>query len=140
MFKEIKTNFFEFFCVDKNSIIEKIKKKNNELYKHSVNNVYNLKREEDAFTLFKNISYEKAYELRDISKLENINNNFIKVYDKIDKDKIIRLIPEFSKLIEEYGLDFEWYQHLQNLSDRLSIKELKNFLDENSENTLTHYQ
>ena len=135
MFKEIKTNFFEFFCVDKNSIIEKIKKKNNELYKHSVNNVYNLKREEDAFTLFKNISYEKAYELRDISKLENINNNFIKVYDKIDKDKIIRLIPEFSKLIEEYGLDFEWYQHLQNLSDRLSIKELKNFLDENSENT-----
>ena len=56
MFKDIKTNFFEFFCVDKNKIMEKIKKKNKELFKHGVNNIYNLKKEEDAFTLFKNIS------------------------------------------------------------------------------------
>ena len=136
MFKEIKTNFLEFFCVDKNSIMDKIKKKNKEIFKNSVNNVYNLKKEEDAFTLFKNISYEKAYELRDISKLENINNNYICIYDKIEKDKIIRLIPEFSKLIEEYGLDFEWYQHLQNLTDRLSIREFKTFLDDNLKNSL----
>ena len=135
MFKEIKTNFFEFFCVDKNNIIEKIRKKNNELYKQGVNNIYNLKREEDAFTIFKNISYEKAYELRDISKLENINKNYVKIHDIIQKEKIIRLIPEFSKLIEEYGLDFEWYQHLQNLNDRLSIKELKNFSEEKTENS-----
>ena len=136
MFKDIKTNFFEFFCVDKNKIMEKIKKKNKELFKHGVNNIYNFKKEEDAFTLFKNISYEKAYELRDISRLENINNEFIVIYDKIEKDKIIKVIPELSKLIEEYGLDFEWYQHLQNLSDRLTIKEVKTFLDDNLENSL----
>ena len=136
MFKDIKTNFFEFFCVDKNLIIEKIKKKNKKLFKHSVNNIYNLKKEEDAFTLFKNISYEKAYELRDIAKLETLNKNYIIIHDKIDKDKIIRVIPEFTKLIEEYGLDFEWYQHLQNLSDRLSMKEIKNYVEDNLDNTL----
>ena len=136
MFKEIKTNFFEFFCVDKNRIMEKIKKKNKEIYKYNVNNVYNLKKEEDPFTIFKNISYEKAYELRDISKLENINNNFVCIYDKIEKDKIIRLIPEFSKLIEEYGLDFEWYQHLQNLTDRLTLRDFKSFVDNNLKNSI----
>ena len=136
MFKDIRTNFFEFFCVDKNIIFEKIKKKNKELFKHGVNNIYNLKKEEDAFTLFKNVSYEKAYELRDITKLETINKNFIIIYDKIEKDKIIRVIPEFSKLIEEYGLDFEWYQHLQNLSDRLSMKDIKTYIDDNIENSL----
>ena len=135
MLKDIKTNFFEFFCVDKNLIIEKIRKKNKELFKHSVNNIYNLKKEEDAFIVFKNISYEKAYELRDISKLENMNKNYVVIHDKIEKDKIIKLIPEFSKLIEEYGLDFEWYQHLQNLSDRLQLKDFKNYFDENMENS-----
>ena len=135
MLKDIRTNFFEFFCVDKNLIIEKIRKKNKELYKHSVNNIYNLKKEEDAFIVFKNISYEKAYELRDISKLENMNKNYVVIHDKIEKDKIIKLIPEFSKLIEEYGLDFEWYQHLQNLSDRLQLKDFKNYFDENMENS-----
>ena len=135
MLKDIRTNFFEFFCVDKNLIIEKIRKKNKELFKHSVNNIYNLKKEEDAFIVFKNISYEKAYELRDISKLENMNKNYVVIHDKIEKDKIIKLIPEFSKLIEEYGLDFEWYQHLQNLSDRLQLKDFKNYFDENMENS-----
>ena len=135
MLKDIKTNFFEFFCVDKNLIIEKIRKKNKELFKHSVNNIYNLKKDEDAFIVFKNISYEKAYELRDISKLENMNKNYVVIHDKIEKDKIIKLIPEFSKLIEEYGLDFEWYQHLQNLSDRLQLKDFKNYFDENMENS-----
>ena len=136
IFKEIRTNFLEFFCVDKNRIMKKITKKNNKIYKHSVNNVYNLKKDEDAFTLFKNISYEKAYQLRDISKIENFNNDYIVIHDKIEKDKILKLIPELSKLIEEYGLDFEWYQHLQNLTERLSLKESKLQDDDLSSNTM----
>ena len=126
MFKEIKTNFFEFFCIDKNIFNEKLIKINsNFLKKNNINNIYNLKREDDAFTLFKSISYEKAYELRDISKLENLKNQQITIKYKISKDKILKMIPELSKLIEEYGLDGEWYQHLDNLSERLSLKEIK---------------
>ena len=134
MLKEIKTNFFEFFCVDKNSFNEKLKKKNENLFKKTVNNVYNLKKEDDAFTVFKTISYEKAYKLRDISKIESVKNEHIVIRDKISKDKIIKMIPEFSKLIEEYGLDCEWYQHLENLNERLSIKEIKK-----EEDDLTEY-
>ena len=125
MFKELKTNFFEFFCVDKNKFNEKLKKKNSTiLNKAGVNNVYNLKKEDDAFSIFKTISYEKAYDLRDISKLESVKNEHIIIRNKISKSNIIKMIPQFSKLVEEYGLDCEWYQHLENLSERLSIKEI----------------
>ena len=133
MLKEIKTNFFEFFCVDKNSFNEKLKKKNENLFKKTVNNVYNLKKEDDAFTVFKTISYDKAYKLRDISKIESVKNEHIIIRDKISKDKIIKMIPEFSKLVEEYGLDCEWYQHLENLNERLSIKEIKKEEDDLTE-------
>ena len=133
MFKEIKTNFFEFFCIDKNKFFEKLQKKNSSLLKKiGINNIINLKKEEDAFTLFKTITYEKAYNLRDISKLETMKKDYIIIRDTISKDKIIRKIPEFNKLIEEYGLDCEWYDHLDNLNERLSIKEIKreeSFLD-----------
>ena len=126
MFKEIKTNFFEFFCIDKNKFYEKLKKKNFDmLRKTGVNNIINLKKEEDAFALFKTVSYEKAYILRDISKLESMKKEHIVIKEKVPKIKIIKKIPEFNKLIEEYGLDFEWYQHLENLNERLSIKEIK---------------
>ena len=126
MFKEIKANFFDFFCIDKIKFYEKLKKKNSTLVKNTgINNIYNLKKEDDAFSLFKTITYEKAYDLRDISKIESMKNEIIIIKDKISKDKIIKMIPEFSKLIEEYGLDFEWYQHLENLSKRLSLKEIK---------------
>ena len=130
MFRDIKTNFLEFFCVDKNSILDKIKKKSKDLLKNEIFNISNFKREEDAFALFKNISYEKAYELRDLSKLETLNKNYVIIYDKIEKDKIIKLIPELNRLIEEYGLDFEWYQRLQNLSDRLLMRESKTLQDD----------
>ena len=78
MFKEMKMNFFEFFCIDKNIFNEKLKKINsNFLKKSNINNIYNLKKEDDAFTLFKSVSYEKVYELRDLSKLENMKNQHI---------------------------------------------------------------
>ena len=135
MFKEIKTNFFEFFCIDKNKFYEKLKKKNTTIFKKTgVNNIYNLKKEDDAFIIFKTISYEKVFELRDISKLESFKNEHIIIKDKISKSKIIKMIPEFSKLIEEYGLDCEWYQNLANLNERLSIKEIKK-----EEDDLTNY-
>ena len=136
MFKEMKMNFFDFFCVDRNIFNENLKKNNiNILKNNSAKNINNLKKEDDAFTLFKSITYEKAYELRDITKLEEMKSEYIIFQDKISKEKILKMIPEFSKLIEEYGLDFEWYQHLDNLSERLSIKEIKGEED----NDLTEY-
>ena len=54
-----------------------------------------------------------------------MKSEYIIIKDKISKDKIIKMIPEFSKLVEEYGLDCEWYQHLENLYERLTLKEIK---------------
>ena len=100
MLKEMKMNFFDFFCVDKNKFNDILKKRNINILKNkSINNIYNLKKEDDAYTLFKSISYEKAYELRDISKLESMKSEQLIIQDIISKDKIIKMIPEFSKLI-----------------------------------------
>ena len=92
-----------------------------------------MKKEEDAFILFKTITYEKVYELRDIEKLESMKNDYIIIIDKISKDKMLQMIPEFSKLIEEYGLDFEWYQHFENLIERLTLKEIQKEEEEYTE-------
>ena len=125
MFKELKTNFFEFFCINRNSFNKKLKKKDKNILKKSKNNICNLKKEEDAFIVFKTIAYEKVYELRNIVKLQSMKNEFIIINDKISKDKMLKMIPELSKLIEEYGLDFEWYQHFENLVERLTLKEIQ---------------
>ena len=93
----------------------------------------NLRKEEDAFILFKTIPYEKVYELRDIVKLQSMKGEYIIINDKISKDKMLKMIPQLSKLIEEYGLDFEWHQHFENLIERLSLKEIQNEEDEFTE-------
>ena len=69
-----------------------------------------------------------------------MKNQHIIIKYKILKDKIIKMIPEFSKLIEEYGLDGEWYQHLENLSKRLSLREIKtdqDYINEYSKNIIS---
>jgi hypothetical protein len=127
MFKELKINFLKFFNVSKNKLIHNLKKKNSNIFKEDLNskNIINLRREDDAFTVFKNISYENIFELRDISKLESISKESIHFNDKIEKEKILKKIPDISKLIEEYGLDIEWYQRIDNLKQRLTMGEIK---------------
>ena len=133
MFKELKTNFFDFFCIDRNSFNKKLKKKDRNIIKKSKNNICNLRKEEDAFILFKTITYEQVYELRNIEKLQSMKNEYIIINDKIYKDKMLKMIPQLSNLIEEYGLDFEWYQHLENLIERLSLKEIQKEAEEYTE-------
>ena len=126
LFKEIKINFFKFFNMNQKKFIEIIRKKNNNFFENNIKlNINNLRKEDDAFIVFKNINYENAFELRDISKLENMNLEPIYIHDKLYKSKILKGIPELIKLVEEYGLDFEWFQRIENLSERLSIKEIK---------------
>lgn len=133
MFKELKTNFCDFFCINRNNFNQKLKKKDKNIFKKSKDNIYNLRKDEDAFILFKSIAYEKVYELRNIKKMQSIKNQYIIINDKINKDKMLKIIPKFSKLIEEYGLDFEWYQHFENLIERLSLKEIQKEEDEYTE-------
>ena len=134
MFKELKTNFCDFFCINRNSFNKKLKKKDKNILKNK-NNIYNLKKEEDAFILFKTIPYEKVYELRNIEKLQSMASKYIIINDKISKDKMLKMIPQLSNLIEEYGLDFEWYQHFENLVERLSLKEIQKEDEEYTENS-----
>jgi hypothetical protein len=128
MFKEIKINFFDFFNISKKSLLEN-KRKHVKNFSEDNHDLYSiirkLRKEDDAFIIFKNINYENIFELRDISKLKAINRNPIRIYDIIEKDKIIKNIPKIFKLIKEYGLDYEWYQHIENLKKRLSVKEVK---------------
>jgi hypothetical protein len=77
MFKELKTNFFEFFCIDRNSFNKKLKKKDRNFLKKSKNKICNLRKEEDAFILFKTITYEKVYELRNIANLQSMKYEYI---------------------------------------------------------------
>ena len=133
MFKELKTNFCDFFCINRNSFNKKLKKKDKNILTKNKNNIYNLRKEEDAFILFKSIAYEKVYELRDVLKLQSMQSKYIIINDKINKDKMLKMIPQLSKSIEEYGLDFEWYQHFDNLIERLSLKEIQKEDDEYTE-------
>ena len=127
MFKELKINFLKFFNVSQNKLIHNLEKKNSNIFKNNNNlkNIINLRKEDDAFTVFKNINYENIFELRDISKLESISKESIHFSDKIEKEKVLKKIPEISKLIEEYGLDIEWYQRIENLKQRLTMGEIK---------------
>ena len=120
MFKEIKANYIKFFNINKQKLLEKFNNKN------KISERNNTKKEEDAFIIFKNVNYEKSFELRDISKIETINFEPVYVYDKIFKDKMLTIIPKLLHLVDEYGLDFEWYQHIENFRERLSLREIKN--------------
>ena len=87
LFKELKINFLKFFNVSKNKLIHNFKKTNSNVFKNdiNINNIINLRREDDAFTVFKNINYENIFELRDISKLESISKESTRFNDKIEK-------------------------------------------------------
>ena len=134
MYKHLKINFLQFFNINQKKFLDNLKNKYKHLFDNNKQlNIINLRKEDDAFIIFKNINYEKAFELRDISKLENSNSESIYLHDKIYKSKILKTLPELFKLIEECGLDFEWYQHIYNLSDRLSIKEYKRKIEKLTE-------
>ena len=126
MLKDIHTNFLEFFCIDQNTIYKKIKEfgKNNSILMKNTTNIMNFIKQSDSFTIFKNINYENVFEQRKIYNYENISFKPIIFHDKIDKNKIIKSLSFLSKLIEEYGLDCEWYKHIDNLRQRLLVKDI----------------
>ena len=119
MYREIKVNYLKFFNINEKKLMKKFNKKNN------ISERNNIRRDEDAFIIFKNINYEKSFELRDISKLQALKSEDIYVYDKIYKEKVLKIIPELLQLVDENGLDFEWYQHIENFKERLALEEIR---------------
>ena len=58
----------------------------------------------------------------------------ILIYQIIEKKKLIKKIPEIINLIDEIGLDYDWYIKLQKYKDRLTFNINENNLTFNTYN------
>ena len=134
MFRELRINFCQFFCVDEAKLIEEMHNERSKILKKfsNYNNKLTLKEINDAYSIFKNISVEKTFKLRDEKIIDNYFYQTISIYDKIDKKKLIHKIPELISIIDEIGLDYDWYIRLQNFKERL----INNSHFQNSKDTL----
>ena len=123
MFRELRINFCQFFCINENKLIERISKEKKKLFKKNpiFNQKTSLRESNRAFTIFQNIKIENTFKLRDEKLLESYFIPAILIYDKIDKKKLVHKIPEIINLIDEIGLDYDWYIRLKNFKDRLII-------------------
>ena len=121
MFRELRINFCQFFCVDENKLNEQIiKEKKRLLRKYPyLNNKITLKEINKAYTIFQNISIKNTFKIRQEKILENYFYSPIFIYDRIDKKKLIQKVPEIMNIIDEIGLDYEWNIKLQSFKDRL---------------------
>ena len=133
LFRELRINFCQFFCVDENKLIKQIKIKKKKLIKNHPNlkNKISLKQSNKVYSIFQNIPIENTFKLRDENLLENFLYPSLFISDKIDKKKIVFKIPEIMDIIEENGLDYNWHSRLENFKASLmknsNIDEIKNY-------------
>ena len=118
MLRELRLNFCQFFCVDENKLSEKIHEEKSKKYPY-LRNRATLKEINKAYSAFENVSIEKIFKLRKDNLLENYFIPPLIIYDKIDKKKLVLKIPEIINVINEIGLDYEWYSKMQYLKERL---------------------
>ena len=121
MFRELRINFCQFFCIDENKLIEKILKERRNLIKKNpkFNQKISLRESIKAYSIFQNIKIENLFKIRDEKFLENYFFPSIFIYEKIDKKKLIRKIPEILNIIDERGLDYDWYVRILNFKERI---------------------
>ena len=126
MLRELKLNFLQFFCIDEYILSDKIQKEKNKILKKFPNTNYKISLIEAnrAYTIFQNIKMEKTFKLREEKLLEHYFSPSIHIYDKIDKKKILLKIPELMSIIDELGLDYEWYLRFEKLKERLIYKNI----------------
>ena len=132
MFRELRINFCQFFCIDENKLIEKIFKEKKDLIKKYpiYNQKISLRESNKAYSIFQNIKMENLFKIRDEKFLESYFYSPIYIYEKIDKKRLIRKIPEILNIIDEIGLDYDWYERLLNFKDRIIINsKIENFKD-----------
>ena len=123
MFRELQINFCQFFCIDENKLIEKILKERKGLLKKYpiYNQKISLRESNKAYSIFQNIKMENLFQIRNEKFLESYFFPPIFIYEKIDKKRLIRNIPEILNIIDEIGLDYDWYVRLLNFKERIII-------------------
>ena len=128
MFRELRINFCQFFCIDENKLIEKILKERRNLIKKNpkFNQKISLRESNKAYTIFQNIKIENLFKIRDEKFLESYFFPSIFIYEKIDKKRLIRKIPEILNIIDEIGLDYDWYVRILNFKEKIILNSRAN--------------
>ena len=123
MFRELRINFCQFFCIDENKLSTQIVNERKRVLKENpnLNNQISLKESNKAYTIFQNISMKNLFKIREEKIIITYNYPEIFIYEKIDKKKLIKKIPEIINIIDEIGLDYDWYIKLQKYKDRLTF-------------------
>jgi len=143
MFRELRINFCQFFCIDENKIIDKVLKERRNLIKKNpkYNKKISLRESNKAYTIFQNIKNENLFKIRDEKFLESYFYPSIFIYEKIDKKRLIRKIPEILNMIDEIGLDYDWYVRILNFKERIIINSrTDNNIKDSGISTLGHHQ
>ena len=143
MFRELRINFCQFFCIDENKLIEKILKERRNLIKKNpkFNQKISLRESNKAYTIFQNVKIENLFKIRDEKFLESYFFPSIFIYEKIDKKRIIRKIPEILNIIDEIGLDYDWYVRILNFKERIILNSrTDNNIKDTRISTLGHHQ
>ena len=142
MFRELRINFCQFFCIDENKLIEKILKERKNLIKKNpkFNQKISLRESNKAYTIFQNIKVENLFKIRDEKFLESYFFPSIFIYEKIDKKRLIRKIPEILNIIDEIGLDYDWYVRILNFKERIIINSKADHLKDSSTSLIGHHQ
>ena len=132
MLRELRFNFCKFFCIDEYKLLKQIHKEKNKITKNNENQRITLKEINKAYSIFNNISIENIFKIRKNQLLENFFIQPIIIFDKIDKKKLILKIPEILSIVDEIGLDYEWYLRLLNFKERLINNNYHNLNSERS--------
>ena len=119
MIRELRLNFCQFFCMDENKLIDQIHKEKNKLSKlyPNIDSSISLTEINKAYSAFQNISIENIFKIRKENILENYFIPPIIIYDKIDKKRLLLKIPEIINIIDEIGLDYDWFIRLKKFRE-----------------------
>jgi hypothetical protein len=142
MFRELRINFCQFFCVDENKLSKQIIKERKKILKEnpSLNNLVSLKESNKAYTIFQNISMKNLFKIREEKIVATYNYPEMFIYERIEKKKLLKKIPEIINIIDEIGLDYDWYIKLQNYKDRLTFYNDETSLTYNSLNSEDYFE
>jgi len=143
MFRELRINFCQFFCIDENKLIEKILKERRNLIKKNpkFNQKISLRESNKAYSIFQNIKIENLFKIRDEKFLESYFYPPIFIYEKIDKKRLIRKIPEILNIIDEIGLDYDWYIRILNFKERIILNSrTDNNIKDSGISALSHHK
>ena len=141
MFKELRINFCQFFGIDEDKLIEKIYKERKSLIKKypKYNQKISLRESNKAYSIFRNIKMENLFQIRDEKFLESYFLPPIFIYEKIDKKRLIRKIPEILSIIDEIGLDYDWYIRILNFKERIIINSRIDYIKDTGVSNFGHH-